>query len=70
MPLQHSRPVACQAAVSPEKALEHKKAWERAMQMVKSGEVFETTVKSVNKGGIVVDCWTVNGTLQYGCSYA
>lgn len=35
--------------------------WQRARDTYQAGTVFEGTVRGVNRGGVLVDCWGVSG---------
>lgn len=35
--------------------------WQKARDTYEAGAVFEGTVRGVNRGGVLVDCWGVSG---------
>jgi hypothetical protein len=56
MPLALWRRTAC-AAASKDKP----DAWTRAQECLQSGEPYSGIVKAVNRGGVIIDCWGVQG---------
>jgi len=38
-------------------------AWATAAYYLKSGKVLESVVKATNRGGVLVDCWGVQGVV-------
>ena len=40
--------------------------WQKARDKYEAGSVFEGTVRGVNRGGVLVDCWGVSGAPLLG----
>ena len=60
IPSRAQRRVRCHAAPAQQTV----DAWTRAQDMFSKGQAHVGTVRGVNRGGIVVDCWGVAGVTR------